>query len=117
MNTRGLLKEAALSQESVQRAQIPMSSVRPVAVLPPSASDLRVLGAVVHDVHEVLEEAGVPGVQHGHAAQHLTHDDLDVLGGCPRLGAADLLDLLDEVALGGGHRAQAQDLLGSTDPR
>ena len=68
----------------------------------------------MHDVHEVsLEEAGVPGVQHGHAAQHLTHDDLDVLGvDVHALGAVDLLDLLDEVALGGGHRTQAQDLLG-----
>src|SRR5699024_8302890 len=53
------------------------------------------------------QQVRLPGVQHSHPAQHLTHDDLDVLVvDVHALGAVDLLDLVHEVLL---HRAGAED--------
>ena len=72
----------------------------------------------MHDVDQVsLKEIGVPGLQYGDAAQHLTHDHLDVLGvDVHALRAVDVLHLVHQVTLSGAHGPQAQNLLGVDRP-
>src|SRR5690606_34101407 len=58
------------------------------------------------------QEVRVARVENGHAAQHLAHDDLDVLVvDVHALRAVDLLDLVHQVLLRGARAEDAQDLL------
>ena len=67
-----------------------------------------------HAVHEVGgQQVGVTRLEHRDPAQHLPHDDLDVLVvDRHALRAVDRLHLVDQVLLGLADTEDAQDLLG-----
>ena len=67
-----------------------------------------------HHIHKVtLQQLGVTRVKHGYAAQHLAHNNLNVLGvDVHTLVAVHLLDFIHQVTLGGRNRTQTQHLLG-----
>ena len=109
-------KEAAESHDSVasEALVMPMSSGRPEAGLPPSETTRRFSSSKRTAVHEVGgQQVGVARLEHRDPAQHLPHDDLDVLVvDRHALRAVDRLDLVDEVLLGLADTEDAQDLLG-----
>ena len=103
-------KEAADSHDSVASDALvmPMSSGRPEAGVPPSATTATVLGLEQRTLDELArQELGVAGLDDRDPLEHLADDDLDVLVvDRHTLRAVDLLDLVDEVQL---HLARAQD--------
>ena len=59
------------------------------------------------------QKVGIVGAHHPHLAQHLTHDQLDVLVmDVHALVAVDLLDLFHQVVLAGSDPLDLADLLG-----
>ena len=63
------------------------------------------------------KERCIARVRHQHSAEHLTHDELDVLVvNRHALVAVDLLDLFDQVLLGLADALDLQELLGVLGP-
>ena len=109
-------KEAADSHESVASDALvmPISSGRPSAGLPPSWTS-RLVGVGEHPGVDPLagQEVGVARLLDGDPAGHLTHDQLDVLVvDRHALVAVHLLDLVDQVLLGGADALDLEQLLG-----
>ena len=102
-------KEAADSHDSVasEALVMPMSSGRPEAGVPPSATTRRFSSSKTRPLDQLAgQELGVAGLDDRDALEHLADDDLDVLVvDRHALRAVDLLDLVDEVQL---HRALAR---------
>ena len=103
-------KDAADSHDSVasEALVIPMTSWRAEAVFLPSVSVARLISLYFEPVDELTgQQVGVAVVDDGDLAQHLAHDDLDVLVvDRHTLRAVDALHAVDEVLL---HLADALD--------
>lgn len=74
---------------------------------------LLVLLAEACAVNELTrKQAGVAGIDHGDATQHLVHDDLDVLVvNVDALRTVHVVHFVHDVHLGGTRSENAQDLL------
>ena len=109
-------KEAADSHESVAREAF----VMPISIGPglgrriPFVDQPPVLLTKLLSVDEFCrKERRITRTDNLYLAQHLTHDQLDVLVvDVDALATIDLLDLFDEVPLGGSHAANFEDFLG-----
>ena len=108
-------KEAADSHDSVasDALVIPISTARPDAGLPPSATTCRFAASYDQPIHQIAgEQIGVTGLDHGHPTQHLPDDDLDVLVVDRRtLGPVDRLHLVDQVLLHPAHAEHPQHVV------
>ena len=108
-------KDAADSHDSVasDALVIPISTGRPEAGVPPSATTLRFRTLVRHAVDQIArEQLGVARLDHRHPAQHLPDDDLDVLVVDRRtLGPVDRLHFLHQVLLDPTHTEDPQHVL------
>ena len=108
-------KEAAESHDSVASDALvmPISTGRPEAGLPPSETDPPVLLLEAHAVDQVgRQQVGVTRLDHRDPAQHLPHDDLDVLVvDRHALAAVDRLDLVHQVLLRLADTEDAQHLV------
>ena len=109
-------KEAADNHESVANDAfvIPMSSGRPEAGVPPSATTRRFSVSKAVPLDQLPgQHLGVARLEDGHPLEHLADDHLDVLVvDRHTLAAVDLLDLLHEVLLHPARTEDPQDLLG-----
>ena len=108
-------KEAAESHDSVasEALVMPISTGRPEAGLPPSETTRRFSSSNrTRSTRSDGQQVGVAGLDHRDPAQHLPHDDLDVLVvDRHALAAVDRLDLVDQVLLGLADTEDAQHLL------
>ncbi len=97
-------KDAAERKDSVASAALVMPSRVRLAVAGRPPTSRPSVGLIeAEDVHQRAgQQVGVVGLLDLDLAQHLTHDDLDVLvGDFDTLTAVDRLDFLDEVVLYG----------------
>ena len=108
-------KEAAESHDSVasEALVMPISTGRPEAGLPPSETTRRFSSSNrTRSTRSDGQQVGVTGLDHRDPAQHLPHDDLDVLVvDRHALAAVDRLDLVDQVLLGLADTEDAQHVL------
>ena len=91
---------------------IPISTGRPEAGLPPSDPPAGSPPRSAPGRRGRGQQVRLPRLDDRHAAQHLAHDDLDVLVvDRDALAAVDLLHLVDEVLLGAAHFEDPQHVL------